>query len=95
MTTESELISLLRRSIVAKGKQRIADIEEALSIAMQLAGTSHSHKAPASAYRAAPSRQATNELTSAESLREILTWPEVKSNPAVVARLFRRLRELR
>jgi hypothetical protein len=86
---EATLKSLLHRAMISSGQQRVADLTEALVLAKQLAGTSHPRTPPPSPY------VARNDLTAAESLRDALTWPEVKDNPLAVARVARVLRGLR
>ena len=79
---ELTLKGALNRAMISKGQRRVADLEEALSLARQLAGP--------------PNRrglEARNDLI--DSLRDMLNDEGVRNSPLAVAKLARHLRELR
>jgi hypothetical protein len=79
---EGTLKGALTRALISKGARRVADIEEALSIARELAGPSNRS-----------GLDARNKLI--DSLRGMLNDEGIRNSPLAVAKLARHLRELR
>jgi hypothetical protein len=78
---EAELTGIIRRALASRGKRRVGDLREALSLAVELSGQG-SDRAP-SYYEKKDRIQATNE---AADLRELLLDPSTAAaSPRTVA----------
>jgi hypothetical protein len=79
---EASLKSALTRAMASKGHRRVADLEEALALARELAGPSNRRELDA-------------RMELIDNLRSMLKDDGVRDNPLALSKLARDIRTLR
>jgi hypothetical protein len=102
---ELELESLINRAKITSGSQRVNDLAQALALARKMSGETPRKRglsASCDLSRVARSSPGTvvpgsnnNAPDLQTSLRDMLTWPELRGCGATLTRIARQLRQLR
>jgi hypothetical protein len=90
MDREANLTGIIRRALASRGQRRVADLREALALAVELSGQGHPDKP--GYYTDANRKQPVNNLDTIESLRGMLADPGIRDNGKAQAAIVRAIR---